>query len=86
MGENYNLQKILRQLEELQIKLNKIKDISGAGDRIEKMKSEIHSYGWNGIIKKYHPDINLDEPEAMDLFLMYKAVYTQMIENGEIKN
>jgi hypothetical protein len=42
------------------------------------MRKEIESIGWGGILQKYHPDINIDDPAAFPLFELYKFVCSTM--------
>jgi hypothetical protein len=84
MKNNEDLEKILEKLNILQSKLSEIKNYTETGNKIETMKSEIINIGWEGILDKYHPDVNIDDPAAMDIFLMYKSLYSHMIKSGEI--
>lgn len=47
-------------------------------DKLNDIQQEILTIGWNGIIEKYHPDVNLDDPEAVNVFKLYKHVYENM--------
>jgi DnaJ-class molecular chaperone len=42
------------------------------------MREEILKVGWKGIMEKYHPDVNTQDPAANELFKMYKYVYEDM--------
>ncbi len=46
--------------------------------KFNEIQEEILKIGWNGIIKKYHPDMNCDDPEADKTFKMYKGIYENM--------
>jgi hypothetical protein len=43
--------------------------------KLNEIQDEILIIGWNGIIEKYHPDMNPDNPEASSTFKLYKHVY-----------
>lgn len=47
---------------------------------INQMQTEILRIGWLGVAKKYHPDINPDEPHTEEKFKVYRAVYEYMKE------
>jgi len=57
--------KSLNENERLIAKFNKIQD-------------EILRIGWKGILENYHPDSNIDHPEASKLFQLYKEIYETM--------
>jgi len=42
------------------------------------MRREIETIGWGGILQKYHPDINVQNPAAMALFELYRFVWKTM--------
>lgn len=46
--------------------------------KLNELQKEILLLGWNGIIAKYHPDFNLDDPDANTVFALYKHVYENM--------
>ena len=46
--------------------------------KFNQIQEEILKIGWNGIIQKYHPDMNCDEPESEKTFKMYKSIYENM--------
>jgi len=48
------------------------------------IQSEILNIGWQGILKKYHPDNNLEHPESFKLFQLYKEIYGNMKKRLEI--
>ncbi len=68
----------LANLEMLRDKLEESNRVSGALTRFEAMKKEIQEIGWNGILAKYHPDINIDDPAAFPLFEMYRFAYNAL--------
>ncbi|MGE5473783.1 MAG: DnaJ domain-containing protein [Ignavibacteriales bacterium] len=47
---------------------------------LNQMQNEILRIGWLGIAKKYHPDVNPDEPLTEEKFKVYRAVYEYMKE------
>ena len=42
------------------------------------VQEEILKIGWQGVLERYHPDMNCDEPDAQDIFKMYRAIYENM--------
>lgn len=46
--------------------------------KLNEIQAEILLLGWNGIIEKYHPDFNLDDSDAGNVFALYKHVYENM--------
>lgn len=46
--------------------------------KLNEIQSEILLIGWNGIIAKYHPDVNIDDPDAAQVFQLYKTVHENM--------
>lgn len=46
--------------------------------KLNEIQAEILLVGWNGIIDKYHPDFNLDDSDAVNVFVLYKHVYENM--------
>lgn len=46
--------------------------------KFNEIQEEILKIGWNGIIEKYHPDMNCDDAEAAKTFKMYKSIYENM--------
>ena len=83
-NENKKLEDILNGLLYVQSTLKKVMDITGTSDRVDNMKKEIKTLGWQHIMMKYHPDINIDDNGAIPLWDMYKLIYEQMKRNGEI--
>lgn len=47
-------------------------------DKFNEIQHEILLIGWDGILKKYHPDINMVE-QAMDIFTLYKEIYNSIL-------
>lgn len=46
--------------------------------KFNEIQEEILILGWNGIIERYHPDMNCDEAGAAKTFKMYKSIYDNM--------
>jgi shikimate kinase len=46
--------------------------------KLNEVQEEILIIGWDGIMQKYHPDANLDDPEASNIFKLYKHIYQSM--------
>jgi len=47
-------------------------------DYFNKIQDEIMLIGWNGIVERYHPDVNPNDKESFRIFRMYKNVYLNM--------
>jgi uncharacterized protein YbcI len=43
--------------------------------KLKEIENEIIEIGWQGIVAKYHPDINIQDPNAVSLFRLYRNVY-----------
>jgi hypothetical protein len=86
MGENdlrrtgEKLNDALNKLVEVRDQLEEVNRVMGAMARFEAMKQEIRDIGWDGILAKYHPDNNLDDPAAFPLFEMYKFSYDCILQ------
>ncbi len=74
------LSDILKNLNRIRDKLLEINERSGSIANYVAMRKEIAQLGWGGILQKYHPDINVDDPAAFPLFELYKFVYSTMTE------
>lgn len=46
--------------------------------KFNEIQDEILRIGWKGIVEKYHPDINCDDPDAAKTFKMYKSIFENM--------
>ncbi len=75
---NEELNLMLEKLTKLRDQLVKLNEKTGALDRAKGMREEILKVGWKGIMEKYHPDVNTEDPAANELFKMYKFVYEDM--------
>ena len=69
---------MLKNLNLIRDKLIEINEKNGSIANFIAMRKEIESLGWGGILQKYHPDINIDDPAALPLFELYKFVYSTM--------
>jgi hypothetical protein len=75
---NEELNLMLERLTKLRDQLVKLNEKTGALERARGMREEILKVGWKGIMEKYHPDVNTEDPAANELFKMYKFVYESM--------
>jgi hypothetical protein len=69
---------ILRNFNRIREKLLEINEKKGRVVSFRAMQEEINSVGWGGILEKYHPDINMDDPAAFALLELYRFVYSTM--------
>ncbi len=69
---------ILIDLEHIRDMLTEVNVQLGFLQRYRDMRDEITELGWGGILNKYHPDINVDDPAAAELFALYRFVYDEM--------
>lgn len=46
--------------------------------KFNEIQEEILRIGWNGIIQKYHPDMNCNVANSAKVFKMYKSIYENM--------
>lgn len=72
------LSSILLELEKTRDLLISMNTKNGNLARYSAIKQEIKELGWSGICSKYHPDVNIDDPAAHELFQLYKYVYSTM--------
>lgn len=77
-GKEDQLQIMLNELTRLKNELNSINKKTGAIERAIKMREEILNFGWQHVVKNYHPDVNISDPAANELFRMYKYIYDDM--------
>lgn len=76
-GKNLpQLSLILSELEKTRDLLIGVNTQNGNLARYSAMKKEIQELGWSGICAKYHPDVNINDPAAHELFQLYKFVYS----------
>ena len=47
-------------------------------DKFNEIQMEILNIGWTGILNIYHPDSNIDHPEAFKVFQLYKEIHENM--------
>ena len=76
--ESRALEDMLEQLEDICDKLKQVNEAMGYAARVCEMKQEILQVGWDGILARYHPDVNIDDPGAGPLFELYRFVYNSM--------
>ncbi len=69
---------ILIDLEHIRDMLTEVNVQLGFLQRYRDMREEITELGWGGILNKYHPDINVDDPAVAELFALYRFVYDEM--------
>lgn len=46
--------------------------------KLNELQIEILTLGWNGILEKYHPENNIENPDAENIFKLYKQVFENM--------
>lgn len=68
-------QNVIKRLEGIRDKLAAANEKLGYMARFYAMRQEILDIGWTGVCAKYHPDINISDPAAHEVFQMYKFVY-----------
>ena len=78
ISKEQQLASILQHLEHIRDMLTEVNTQFGYLSRYRAMREEIEEAGWGGICAKYHPDINIDEPAAIELFELYRYVYDTM--------
>lgn len=79
-----DLSHITKELNKIKDRLIELGEKNGTNARVRDMKAEITSIGWVGILEKYHPENNLEDPAAHELFQMYKYIFFKMREDKEI--
>ncbi len=72
------LESIIIDLEHIRDMLTEVNEQLGCLQRYRAMRDEITELGWGGILNMYHPDINVDDPAAPELFALYRFVYEEM--------
>jgi hypothetical protein len=72
------LAELLERLVDIRSKLERANETLGYTTRVNAMKQEILQLGWDGILARYHPDVNIDDPAACPLFELYRLVYNTM--------
>jgi hypothetical protein len=78
LSKEQELESILHDLENIRDMLTEVNIQFGYLSRYCAIRDEIEETGWGGICAKYHPDINVNEPAAMELFELYRYVYDMM--------
>lgn len=69
---------VIKRLEDIRDKLAVANERLGYMARFNAIKQEIRELGWTGVCTKYHPDINIGDPAAHEVFQLYKFVYANM--------
>lgn len=69
---------ILKRLEDIRATLSRANESIGYLGRFSAMKEEIRNIGWSGVCAKYHPDVNIGDPAAYELFQLYRFAYDNM--------
>ncbi len=77
------LREILRALSGVNALLRQYNDANGNTLRYRQMCQEIETLGWDGILERYHPDNNVKDPGAMELFDLYRFVRKTMKGTGQ---
>lgn len=72
------LESILSDLESIRDMLTEVNAQLGCLERYRAMREEIEQIGWRGVCAKYHPDVNVNDPAALELFTLYRFVYDEM--------
>ena len=47
-------------------------------DKFNEIQEEILRLGWNNVLRNYHPDVNIDNPKAFEVFQLYREIYESM--------
>lgn len=68
---------LIKRLKRTGETISYLNEISSNGVNMQKIKTEIKLLGWQGILNKYHPDINLEE-NSYKLFQLYRYLYKLM--------
>lgn len=80
-----SLGETLKSLEDIRAKLMEINRLCGYTERFCAMKREIAEDGWAKTLVRYHPDVNMDDPAAHELFALYKFVHDSMERSGDLQ-
>jgi hypothetical protein len=68
-------------LKDIHTTLVRVNTQSGALARFEAIEDEINEKGWPAVQQKYHPDFNIDDPAAIQMYEFVKFVH-QSMESG----
>ncbi|TYQ16659.1 UNVERIFIED_CONTAM: hypothetical protein Cloal_3226 [Acetivibrio alkalicellulosi] len=77
-NKDNSLDSMMGELLRIKNEIINLSKKTGTFERVTKIKEEILENGWQNILQKYHPDINIDDPASNELFQLYKYVYTDM--------
>lgn len=76
--EKQQAESIITRLEGIRDDLAAANERLGYLARFNSIKQEIIDLGWTGVCARYHPEINIDDPAAYEVFQMYKFVYENL--------
>ena len=72
------------QLQEALAKITKVNDILGYAERSNSIRKLIKEHGWDVICKTFHPDNNINDPAAYEMFELCKYLHEDMKRKGEV--
>lgn len=75
---DFNLEDMLKRLEEARDAIKKINDDCGFTKRTEDIKKLIETHGWDCVCEIYHPDNNVNDPASHEMFALCKYIYENM--------
>lgn len=80
---NEDMSVLLKRLKRTSEAISYLNKINTNKNSIDEIKTEIKILGWQGILNKYHPDINLDT-DSYQLFQLYKYFYKLIEKYGDL--
>jgi hypothetical protein len=72
------LEDMLKRLEDVRDRLAQANEALGFAARVNAIRKVILTDGWDGILARYHPDVNDGDPAAYPLFELCRFVYGTM--------
>lgn len=72
------LNKALEKLKDIHTALARVNECSGALARYISIRNEIIEMGWPAVQQKYHPDFNVDDPAALEMYRFVRFVHESM--------
>ena len=72
------LEDMLKRLEDVRDRLEQANEALGFAARVNAIRQEILEGGWDGILARYHPDVNMGDPAAYPMFELCRFVYSTM--------
>ncbi|MDQ2084903.1 hypothetical protein RBH29_00435 [Herbivorax sp. ANBcel31] len=78
-----SINSIMGELTKCSNELSDLSKKTGTSTKVDKIREEISEFGWKHILQKYHPDVNIDDPAANELFQLYKCVYDDIKKNDK---